>query len=320
MKMNGMKCPEIAQHSRDTLSAQVYLFVLRFVGVMSRILPSGFRRITRSLSTIRLASTRPIRSAAAQQLRHASSRLHRIASPLGTGAAGIGELYRQISHSSSMDALWEGYRGGARIVDTAPFYGFGQSERRVGDFVREVIREHGEEQAPVVSTKVGRLLTPVRKSEHDPGQWAGGLQFNGHFDFTGPALARSFEDSLQRLGLSREHVCSLVLHDLDPWHQTPESTEKHFAELTEGGGAAALGRMRGGKGEGVEAVGAGQNELDPARTARFLDLKEEDGSPLLDFFLVAGRMSLMENAAPIDASLQGGEEARTRWEGRRGFL
>jgi len=244
-------------------------------------------------------------------VRFASSMLHKIASPLGTGAAGIGELYKQTTHTEAMEALWKGYHGGARIVDTAPYYGFGQSERRVGDFVREVIRERGYDASPRVSTKVGRLLTPVPADKHDAEGWVGGLQFKGHFDFSGPALERSVEDSLQRMGLPRDRVCSLVLHDLDQWHQTEESIEKHFAEL-KSSGAQALGQMRGAPGEGIEALGAGLNETYPEHVARFLDLQDGSLRPLLDFFLVAGRMSLFENAAPQRDALTEGTQAVRR--------
>ena len=76
-------------------------------------------------------------------------------SVLGFGAAGIGNLYRELAEEEALAAVHESFAAGVRYFDTAPFYGFGLSELRVGKALR------GAQPVPVISTKVGRLLQPT---------------------------------------------------------------------------------------------------------------------------------------------------------------
>ena len=104
--------------------------------------------------------------------------------------------------------------------DTAPLYGHGLSERRIGDALRALPRDE-----VVLSTKVGRLLKPhgrippPKRPSSEGGIFTGELPFQPVFDFSYDATMRSFEDSLQRLGMNRIDI--LLIHDCDAWSQGP---------------------------------------------------------------------------------------------------
>jgi D-threo-aldose 1-dehydrogenase len=197
---------------------------------------------------------------------------------LGFGGAPLGELYARVSDTDADATLSAAWEAGVRYFDTAPWYGNGLSEHRVGDFLRT--------KAPseyILSTKVGRLLRrPLDPSHFDPGMWAGGLPFERVFDYTYDGIMRSYEDSLQRLGLPR--VDLLVIHDLDLRnHTAPERVTAYMAQLTTSGWRALDQLRRSGE---IRAVGAGINEL--GLIPRFLDLFD------LDFFLVAMCYTLLD--------------------------
>ncbi len=198
---------------------------------------------------------------------------------LGFGAAPIGELYQRIPDDEACATVRAAYRAGVRYFDTAPLYGFGLSEHRTGFALRCYPRD-----SYVLSTKVGRALQP-RVQEFDRDIWAGGLPFAPRFDYGYDAILRQFEDSLQRLGLDR--VDTLAIHDLDRIHHgSEEELEAHFGEL-ERSGLRALEQLRG---EGViSAYGAGINQIRFCR--RFLERTD------LDFFLIAGRYTLLDQSA-----------------------
>lgn len=161
-----------------------------------------------------------------------------------------------------VEAAWD---AGIRYFDTAPLYGFGHAERRLGAVLRTKPREEF-----VVSTKVGRLLREDAESE--PGQaWKGTPPLNPVFDFSYDATMRSVEESLRRLGLDRVDI--LLIHDPD----------QHFREAL-GGAYRALDRLRA---DGtVRAIGAGMNQAEMlARFAREADF---------DCFLLAGRYTLLD--------------------------
>ena len=126
--------------------------------------------------------------------------------PLGLGASPLGNLYQAIDDQrarATVDAAWD---SGVRYFDTAPFYGFGLSERRLGDALRERPRD-----AFLLSTKVGRLLVP---GEAEPGRngFFSPMPFDARFDYSYDGIMRSFDASLQRLGLSRIDI--LLMHDI----------------------------------------------------------------------------------------------------------
>jgi D-threo-aldose 1-dehydrogenase len=198
--------------------------------------------------------------------------------PSGYGSSGLGELFVKVSDRQAQGTLEAAWNAGVRYFDTAPYYGHGLAEHRLGDFLRGVPRDEF-----VVSTKVGRLLRTPR----DPGNpmrepWCGGLPFEHDFDYGYAGVRRSLEDSLQRLGLER--VDLLLIHDLDRLHHGDDAGVTARLDELSGGGWQALAEL---KAAGVvRASGAGVN-LAPMMP-RLLERFE------LDFFLVALPYTLLD--------------------------
>jgi D-threo-aldose 1-dehydrogenase len=197
---------------------------------------------------------------------------------LGYGAANIGNLYRELSDDEAwavLDAAWD---SGVRYFDTAPHYGLGLSERRLGAFLQTKPRAEY-----VVSTKVGRLLRPSPET-------AGRLDLDNLFavpasvkrvwDFSADGVRASLEESLQRLGLSRLDV--LFLHD-------PDEHDLH-ADLAAGVPAVAALREEG----LVDHVGIG------SKSTEALVAAVRTGA--LDLIMIAGRYTLLEQADAVVAA------------------
>ena len=177
---------------------------------------------------------------------------------LGLGTAPLAGLYEPVAEQTAQAVVESAWELGVRYFDTAPYYGSGVAERRLGDVLRTKPRD-----AFVVSTKVGRLLRP------DASGWAG-----AYFDFSGDAALRSLESSLERLGLDRVDIA--LVHDPDD----------HYDEAL-AGAFRALERLRD---EGVvRAVGVGMNRTE--LLCRFA--READP----DCFLVAGRYTVLDRSA-----------------------
>lgn len=185
--------------------------------------------------------------------------------PLGLGAAPLGNLYEPVSDAqahATVDAAWE---AGIRYFDTAPLYGHGLAERRLGEALRDRPRDQFR-----ISTKVGRVLVP---GEDPDSIFAEVPPVRPVFDYSRDGVMRSLEASLERLGL--EQVDILLVHD-------PEDERIALEETF-----PALIRLRD---EGlVSAVGAGMNYSAPL--SRFV--REVD----LDCILVAGRWTLLDRSA-----------------------
>jgi D-threo-aldose 1-dehydrogenase len=195
---------------------------------------------------------------------------------LAYGAANLGNLYRKLSDEEAwaiLDAAWE---HGVRFYDTAPHYGLGLSERRLGAFLRTKPRDEY-----VLSTKVGRLLVPNPDG-------AGTLDTDNDFvvpatlrrewDASESGVRRSLDESLERLGL--DHVDVLYLHD--PERNDPESG---IAE-----GIPALAALRD---EGlVGAVGIGSMDVEALLAAV--------RTGLTDLIMIAGRFTLAEQPAAAE--------------------
>ncbi|MEB4615109.1 aldo/keto reductase, partial [Leucobacter sp. M11] len=131
--------------------------------------------------------------------------------PLSLGGASFGNLYREVSDAQVQQALEAAWAGGIRSFDTAPHYGLGLSERRLGRFLAQFPREEY-----VLSTKVGRLLEPRENptgARDEAGGFAVPADWERVFDPSEAGVRRSLEDSLERLGLDRVDV--LYLHDPD---------------------------------------------------------------------------------------------------------
>ena len=198
---------------------------------------------------------------------------------LGFGAASLGNLYRIVSDSDATGAIRAAIEAGITYFDTAPYYGFGLSERRVGD----ALREHS---GMVLSTKVGRLLK-ARPNVHGYAERHGfcsPMPFEPEFDYSFDGVMTSWETSKQRLGLA--HVDILYVHDIGRLTHG-ERHEMTFHQLTDGGGFRALEELRA-TGQ-ILAFGIGVNE-----TAICLEAMRHAH---LDVILLAGRYTLLEQNA-----------------------
>ncbi|HUG63354.1 MAG TPA: aldo/keto reductase [Methylomirabilota bacterium] len=196
----------------------------------------------------------------------------------GFGGAPLGNLFRSVPDEEAkvlLNGVWD---AGFRYFDTAPFYGFGLSERRIGDYLRT--RPRGEF---VLSTKVGRRLKPNAGDHPDRAYYVDALPFEPVFDYTYDGVMRSFEDSLQRLGLDRIDV--LLLHDID-WFTHGERQGEVF-ETAMTGAAKAMHRLR--SSGAVGAIGLGVNEWQVCEAAM--------DRMAWDCFLLAGRYTLLEQEA-----------------------
>jgi D-threo-aldose 1-dehydrogenase len=150
---------------------------------------------------------------------------------LGLGTATLGNLYAPVSDADAHDTVKTAFDAGVRFVDTAPFYGHGWSEHRVGEALRGYKRDE-----IVLSTKIGRLLKPKDpgKGGIDGGVFAAVLPFDPVFDYSYDGVMRSVEDSLQRLGTHRIDV--LLIHDVDRWtHGSEEAADRRRKEVLDGG-------------------------------------------------------------------------------------
>ncbi|GAB3000968.1 aldo/keto reductase [Saccharothrix stipae] len=188
-------------------------------------------------------------------------------SRLGFGGGPIGNLYAEVSDVDAVGALEAAWDAGVRYFDTAPHYGLGLSERRIGAFLAGRPRD-----AFVVSTKVGRVLEPYAGGGDDRANgFAVPATARRRWDFSADGVRRSLESSLDRLGLDRVDV--VYLHDPDA-----------HGEQAAAAALPALARLRS---EGVVgAIGVGMNQWEmPARFVRENDL---------DVVLLAGRYTVLE--------------------------
>ncbi len=194
------------------------------------------------------------------------------------GAAGIGNLYREVSREDAMATLQTAWDAGMRYFDTAPHYGHGLSERRLGDFLR-----HKQKGSYVLSSKVGRLLKPVPEHAVPDHGFVRPLPFAQEHDYSYGGIMRSYEDSLTRLGLNGIDI--LYVHDLEATTLGADY-ERHFADFIEGG-ARALDELK--VAGAIRAIGLGVNEV-PA----CLNLLSRVP---LDVILLAGRYTLLDRSA-----------------------
>jgi len=191
---------------------------------------------------------------------------------LGTSA--LGNLYRASTDAEAhrtVDAAWD---AGIRAFDTAPHYGLGLAERRLGRALAGRPREE-----LVLSTKVGRLLVPhpAGAAERDPHEFDVPADLRRVWDFSRDGVLRSLEESLQRLGT--DHVDIAFVHDPDEhWEQAAAEAVPALVELRDQGV--------------VRAVGAGMNQS--AMLTRFV--RESD----VDLVMCAGRYTLLEQGALDD--------------------
>jgi D-threo-aldose 1-dehydrogenase len=189
---------------------------------------------------------------------------------IGLGCAPLGGLYGDIPESQALEVVRRALSLGMNLIDTAPLYGYGKSEIRIGKALKG-----GRRDTVVLASKVGRLLVPVEEGDtSQDAQWADPPPVRPRFDFSYDAVMRSFEESLKRLAIERIDI----LHIHDPDH--------HYSEAIRGA-YPALAKLRS---QGViRAVSAGMNQCE--LLVRFA--REGD----FDCFLLAGRYSLLEQGA-----------------------
>jgi len=202
---------------------------------------------------------------------------------MGFGSAPLGNYLRQLSEEDCDQTLSAAWGSGMRYFDTAPLYGLGLSEVRVG----RLLARHPRKDY-TLSTKVGRLLTPCAKDEVNGMFFVHTPQVRFDYDYSYDGVMRSYEDSRKRIGVDRVDI--LYVHDICAFaHGGREGSEARIRELMEKGGWRALADLRD-SGE-VKAIGAGVNEWEPC--ARLLELADPD------LFLIAGRYTLLEQV-PIE--------------------
>ncbi|MFC4533169.1 aldo/keto reductase [Sphaerisporangium dianthi] len=191
--------------------------------------------------------------------------------PYGLGTAPLGGLFTPVSEEQAQEALAAAWDGGIRYFDTAPHYGTGLAEERLGRFLRGLPANTGK---AIVSTKVGRLLVTGQGEEDGfPGR-------EGHVrvrDYSRDGVLRSLEDSLARTGLDRFDL--VFIHDPDDhWEQAAGEAYPALAELRDQGV--------------IGAIGAGMNQAE--MLTRFV--RETD----VDAVLVAGRYTLLDRSAAVE--------------------
>ncbi|MFD9127695.1 aldo/keto reductase [Kitasatospora sp. NPDC059571] len=192
---------------------------------------------------------------------------------LGFGASVIGNLYRETSDQEASTAVDAAWHAGIRYFDTAPHYGLGLSERRLGAALHDRPREEY-----VVSSKVGRLLVP---NEDPRGADSEGFavpdDLRRQWDFSRDGVLRSIEETLTRTGLDRLDI--VFLHDPDDhWQQAAEEAMPALADLRDQGV--------------IGAIGAGMNQS--AMLARFLR------ETAADAVMLAGRYTLLDQSSLDD--------------------
>jgi D-threo-aldose 1-dehydrogenase len=194
------------------------------------------------------------------------------------GGAPLGNLFRAVDDATADAVLRAALAAGTTAFDTAPHYGHGLSEHRMGRALRGIPRD-----AFLLSTKVGRLLVPDANAPSVQHGYVDTLPFVQRYDYTGDGIRRALDDSLQRLGVAR--VDFVYVHDID----AGTHGDAHAARLRDllDSGLPALARL---KAEGaIAGYGLGVNEVDICLTV----LAHAD----LDILLLAGRYTLADQSA-----------------------
>ena len=200
------------------------------------------------------------------------------ACPLGFGGAPLGNLFAAIPDADAVSLVRRAWERGVRYFDTAPHYGSGLSEHRIGAALRGVPRD-----TYLLSSKVGRLLTPARDTPRDQHGYVDTLPFAQRWDYSYDGTLRSIEDSLQRLGLDRLDL--VYIHDVARDAHGDAQPER-FGEAMEGA-VPALERLRDEGSIGGFGLGVNDGQVCVDALAR--------ADP--DVLLLAGRYTLLDQAA-----------------------
>lgn len=194
--------------------------------------------------------------------------------PLGLGGAAIGNLHGAVAPEAAQGVLGGAWSGGVRYFDTAPLYGRGLGELRVG----AALREHPRDSF-ILSSKVGWRTAPLQHDVATPSA----LPFALHCDYSREGTLRSVEDSLQRLGLER--LDAVFVHDVDPYNHG-QAYPTRLRDVLEGALPALHDLRRAGL---VRAIGVAVNSVEVCQDV----LREAS----VDAFLLAGRYTLLDRSA-----------------------
>ncbi len=196
---------------------------------------------------------------------------------LGLGGAPLGGNFVDLDYTQAAELIAAARAAGIGYFDTAPWYGFGRSERVMGDMLR------GTDY--VLSDKVGRLLKPGAVENPADFGMVDPLPFHVVYDYGYDGIMRAFEDNLQRLGLARIDI--LLVHDIGTFQHGDDNT-RHFRDLAEGG-YRAMDELRS---TGlIKAIGLGVNENQVCMDAL--------GIGKWDVFLLAGRFQGLLHALQL---------------------
>ncbi|QBJ96609.1 aldo/keto reductase [Rhodococcus sp. ABRD24] len=215
-------------------------------------------------------------------------------SSLGFGTAPLGNMFRYIPDWEAAQTIQAAWDHGIRYFDTAPLYGAGLAEIRLG----RVLSDHPREEF-VISTKVGRMVSnelrgehvPDRGAEHKDHLFADGLPYRVVDDYSASAAERSIEDSLERLGT--DYLDIAWVHDVGQDYHGDTWLEKY--EIARTGAFRTLTRLRD---EGViRAWGVAVNRVEPLEITLSLD------EPQPDALLLAGRYTLLDHATALQRLL-----------------
>lgn len=203
--------------------------------------------------------------------------------PLGMGSAPLGNLITVVPEADAEACMAAGWEAGIRHFDTAPHYGAGLAEHRLGRFLRGQVKGGQARDSYTLSTKIGRILHADASVPELNENFLHALPFRRSIDYSAAGTVRSLEDSQQRMGLTRFDV--VYIHDCsEDWHGA--AWRERFAEAM-AGAAVQLSAMRD-RGE-IRAWGMGLNMVEPALVCL------EVATP--DIFLIAGRYTLIDHTA-----------------------
>jgi D-threo-aldose 1-dehydrogenase len=204
---------------------------------------------------------------------------------LGLGGTPFGNMYRAMDMEGAIATVHAAAEAGVRYFDTAPVYGFGLSEKRLGQGVAALPRND-----IVISSKVGYTLVPIDPAELKPGLWDQPPPIRADFDFSRDAVLRSVEASLERLNTS--HIDMLAIHDpdeaVDVGAGVDPFSRSHFRAAMEGAFPALAELRRQGV---IKAIGVGINQWQ-----MLCDFAEAGD---FDYFLLAGRYTLLDQDSMV---------------------
>ncbi|NIZ63267.1 pyridoxal 4-dehydrogenase [Sedimentitalea sp. CY04] len=200
---------------------------------------------------------------------------------LSLGGASLGNLGHVVSDSDVTDVLQHAWSAGIRYFDTAPHYGRGLSEQRMGNFFKDIPRDDY-----VLSTKVGRVLSPGPQLAEADG-FVQPLPNAVRYDYSADGILESFESSCERLGTSRVEI--VFVHDIGDYTHGATEGARHLEDLLGSGMSALQDLKQAGR---IGAIGLGVNESQIC-----IDVMKQ--TPL-DVILLAGRLTLLDREAEAE--------------------